>query len=93
MFPYQTNGTAVIETGSNAARYTLGKARDLGVFGPGHNEDTFQRRRGTNPVERALNQYAREMKRPKSKAHASPAGIVTDAARRWSRSYLLNTTV
>ena len=84
MFPHQNKyGTAVIETGSNAARYTLGKARDLGIFGPGHNEDTFQGDAETNDVAaQASHQYARDEEAEMQGPRLPGPEMVTETARR-----------
>lgn len=84
MFPHQNKfGTKVIETGSNAASYTLGKARDLGIFGPGHNEDTFMGDAEANDVaKQASHQYARDEEAEIQGPRLPGPEQVTDTARR-----------
>jgi len=84
MFPHQNKyGTAVIETGQKGARYTLGQARDLGVFGPGHNEDTFQGDSEANQVAKeASHQYARDEEAEVQGPRLPGPEQVTDAARK-----------
>jgi hypothetical protein len=84
MFPHQNKyGTAVIETGSNGARYTLGQARDLGIFGPGHNEDTFQGDAEANQVAKeASHQYARDEEAEVQGPRLPGPEQVTDTARK-----------
>ena len=84
MFPHQNKfGTKIIETGAKAGDYTLGKARDLGVFGPGHNEDTFQGDAEVNDVaKQASNQYARDEEAEVQGPRLPGPEQVTDTARK-----------